>query len=82
MAATADGWWGILLLLVAMGPLWYRGATLAEVTVLAAGNDAVMVVQAHRSSLLNQQRYWKKLESTRWEPFLRQAGINRLSTAG
>jgi competence protein ComEC len=80
-------WWrqrrwlvGILLLLVAMGPLWYRGATLAEVTVLAAGDDAVMVVQAHRSSLLINSGTGNTGVYT-VVPFLRQAGINRLSAA-
>ena len=80
-------WWrqrrwlvGVLLLLVAMGPLWYRGATLSQVTVLAAGDDAVMVVQAHRSSLLVNSGTGKTGVYT-VVPFLRQAGINRLRAA-
>lgn len=70
----------LLALLTALGPLWYRGATLSQVTVLAAGNDAVMVVQDHRSTLLLNSG----TQSTAFYtvgPFLRQAGINRLSHA-
>ncbi len=80
-------WWkrhlwltGLLIVLMAMGPLWYRSATLAQVTVLAAGNDSVMVVQNHRSALLvnsgtNKTAFYTVV------PFLRQAGINRLTYA-
>jgi competence protein ComEC len=80
-------WWrrrlwlvGLLLLLLAMGPLWYRGATLAEATVLAAGDDAVMVVQDHRSSLLINSGTGRTGVYT-VVPFLKQAGINRLNHA-
>jgi competence protein ComEC len=80
-------WWrrrlwlvGLLLLLLAMGPLWYRGATLAEATVLAAGEDAVMVVQDHRSSLLINSGTGRTGVYT-VVPFLKQAGINRLNHA-
>jgi competence protein ComEC len=80
-------WWrsrrwlvAVLLVLVAMGPLWYRAATLAEVTVLATGQDAVMVVQDHRSTLLVNSGTDKTAFYT-VVPFLRQAGINRLTYA-
>ena len=80
-------WWrqrrwllGLLLVLVAMGPLWYRGATLAEATVLAAGEDAVLVVQDRRSTLLVNSGTGRSGFYT-VAPFLRQAGINRLSSA-
>jgi competence protein ComEC len=74
--------WAVALLIVvtALGPLWYRGATLSQVAVLAAGNDAVMVVQDHRSTLLINSG----TDSTAFYtvgPFLRQAGINRLNHA-
>ncbi len=67
----------LAMVLVAFGPLWYRSATLTEVTVLAAGNDPVMVLQDHQSSLLvnsgtDRTGFYTVL------PFLRQAGINRL----
>ena len=70
----------LLIMLIALGPLWYRGATLSQVAVLAAGRDAVMVVQDHRSTLLINSG----TESTAFYtvgPFLRQAGINRLNHA-
>lgn len=77
-------WWrqrhwlvGLLLVMLALGPLWYRGATLAEVTALAAGNDAVLVVQDQRSTLLINSGTDKTGFYT-VVPFLRQAGINRL----
>ena len=80
-------WWrqrrwlvGIMLVLVAMGPLWYRGAALAEMTVLAAGNDAVMVVQNQRSSLLVNSGTGRTGFYT-VVPFLQQAGINQLHHA-
>jgi competence protein ComEC len=82
-----QSWWrqrrwlvGLLLLLVAMAPIWYRGATLAEATVLAAGDDAVLVVQDQRSSLLINSGRGKTGFYT-VAPFLRQAGINRLQSA-
>lgn len=67
----------LAMVLVALGPLWYRSATLTQVTVLAAGNDPVMVLQDHQSSLLvnsgtDRTGFYTVL------PFLRQAGINRL----
>jgi competence protein ComEC len=70
----------LLLVLMAFGPLWYRAATLSEVTVLAAGNDAVMVVRDHRSTLLVNSG----TESNSFytvAPFLQQAGINRVENA-
>ncbi|MFH7241645.1 MAG: ComEC/Rec2 family competence protein [Spirulina sp.] len=70
----------LLVLVTALGPLWYRGATLAQATVLAAGNDAVMVVQDRQSTLLVNSG----TQSTAFYtvgPFLRQAGINRLNHA-
>ncbi|NMF86179.1 ComEC/Rec2 family competence protein [Nodosilinea sp. P-1105] len=77
-------WWmrrrwlvGLLLLLLALGPLWYRGATLTQVTVLAAGRDAVMVVQDRRSPLLINSGTQRTGFYT-VAPFLRQGGINRL----
>jgi competence protein ComEC len=65
------------MLLVALGPLWYRSATLTQVTVLAAAKDPVLVLQDHQSSLLvnsgiDRTGFYTVL------PFLRQAGINRL----
>ena len=71
---------GLLLLVVAMGPLWYNKVARAEVTVLAAGNDAVLVVQNRRSSLLINSGTEKTGFYT-VVPFLRQAGINRLQGA-
>ncbi|HSM81541.1 MAG TPA: ComEC/Rec2 family competence protein [Nodosilinea sp.] len=70
----------LAIALVALGPLLYRGATLAQVTVLAAGQDAVMVVQDGRSPLLvnsgtDQTAFYTVV------PYLRQAGINRLGGA-
>ncbi|QQE64815.1 hypothetical protein GFS31_14970 [Leptolyngbya sp. BL0902] len=70
----------LAVLLLALGPLWYRGATLTQATVLAAGNDAVMVVQDRQSTLLINSG----TQSTAFYtvgPFLRQAGINRLAHA-
>ena len=67
----------LAMLLVALGPLWYRSATLTQVTVLAAAKDPVLVLQDHQSSLLvnsgiDRTGFYTVL------PFLRQAGINRL----
>jgi competence protein ComEC len=80
-------WWkqhrwltGLVIVLIAMGPLWYRSATLAQITVLAAGNDSVMVVQDHRSTLLVNSGTDRTAFYT-VVPFLRQAGVNRLAYA-
>ena len=80
-------WWkqhrwltGLIIVLIAMGPLWYRSATLAQITVLAAGNDSVMVVQDHRSTLLVNSGTDRTAFYT-IVPFLRQAGVNRLAYA-
>ena len=67
----------LAMVLVALGPLWYRSATLTQVTVLAAANDPVLVLQDRQSSLLinsgtDLTAFYTVL------PFLRQAGINRL----
>jgi competence protein ComEC len=70
----------VLLLVTAFGPLWLRAATLSEITVLAAGKDAVMVVRHHRSTLLVDSGTEKTAFYT-VVPFLRQAGINRVSYA-
>lgn len=70
----------LLVLLLALGPLWYRGTTLTQATVLAAGRDAVMVVQDRQSTLLINSG----TQSTAFYtvgPFLRQAGINHLTHA-
>ncbi|MGF1569500.1 MAG: ComEC/Rec2 family competence protein [Nodosilinea sp.] len=71
---------GLLLVLLAMGPIWYRAATLAEVTVLAADDNAVMVVQDRRETLLVNGGTERTAFYT-VVPFLRQAGINRLASA-
>ncbi|MFQ4139160.1 ComEC/Rec2 family competence protein [Nodosilinea sp. PGN35] len=65
---------------LALGPLLYRGATLSQVTVLAAGRDAVMVVQDGRSPLMVNSGTDKTAFYT-VVPFLRQAGINQLASA-
>ncbi|WP_026072280.1 ComEC/Rec2 family competence protein [Nodosilinea nodulosa] len=78
----------VLIAGLALGPLLYRGATLSQVTVLAAGKDAVMVVQDGRipfagptstpllvNSGTDRTAFYTVL------PFLRQAGINRLPSA-
>lgn len=74
--------WGVAVLMVvlALGPLWYRGATLAQATVLAAGDDAVMVVQDRRSTLLINSGTGSTAFYT-VGPFLRQAGVNRVNYA-
>ncbi|HIK43360.1 MAG TPA: ComEC/Rec2 family competence protein [Leptolyngbyaceae cyanobacterium M65_K2018_010] len=71
---------GLLLVLVACGPLWYRVATQAEVTVLAADKDAVMVVQDRHSTLLVNSGTEQTAVYTVL-PYLRQAGVNRLAQA-
>jgi competence protein ComEC len=66
-----------LVVLVALGPLWYRGATLTQITVLSANTDRVMVVQDRRSPLLINSG----TQNTGFYtvvPFLRQGGINHL----
>lgn len=71
---------GLMLLITAMGPLWYQAATLSQVTVLAAGRDAIMVLQDRRSTALINSG----TENTAFYtvvPFLRQAGVNRLDHA-
>ncbi|MBE9140545.1 ComEC/Rec2 family competence protein [Nodosilinea sp. LEGE 07088] len=70
----------LLIGLIALGPLLYRGATLSQVTVLAAGNDAVMVVQDGRSPLLINSGTDRTAFYT-VVPFLRQAGVNRITSA-
>jgi competence protein ComEC len=66
--------------LLALGPLLVQGATLARVTVLAAGDDAVLVVQDRRSALLVNSGTDRTGFYT-VSPFLRQGGINRLAGA-
>jgi competence protein ComEC len=78
--ARRRGLVALLIALVALGPLLYRGATLSQVTVLAAGQDAVMVVQDGRSPLVINSGTDKTAFYT-VVPFLRQAGINRLTGA-
>ncbi len=78
--ARRRGLVALLMGLMALGPLLYQGATLAEVTVLAAGQDAVMVVRDGRSPLLvnsgtDQTAFYTVV------PYLRQAGVNRLTSA-
>ena len=74
--------WGVaaLMVIIALGPIWYRGATLAQATVLAAGDDAVMVVQDRRSTLLINSGT-KSTAFYTVGPFLRQAGVNRVDYA-
>ncbi|MGG6239904.1 ComEC/Rec2 family competence protein [Nodosilinea sp. AN01ver1] len=79
-AVRRRGLVALLIVGLALGPLLYRGATLAQVTVLAAGHDAVMVVQDGRSPLVinsgtDDTAFYTVV------PFLRQAGINQLSGA-
>lgn len=69
-----------LIVVLAIGPLLYQGATLSQVTVLAAGKDAVMVVQDGRSSLAVNSGTERTAFYTVL-PFLRQAGVNRLASA-
>lgn len=70
----------LLIGLVALGPLLWQGATLSQVTVLAAGNDAVMVMQDGRRSLVVNSGTDRTAFYT-VVPFLRQAGINQLTSA-
>jgi competence protein ComEC len=70
----------LLIGIVALGPLLYQGATLAEVTVLAAGQDAIMVVRDGRSPLLINSGTDRTAFYT-VVPYLRQAGVNRLTNA-
>ena len=70
----------MLITALAIGPLLYQGATLSQVTVLAAGQDAVMVVQDRRQALLVNSGTGRTAFYT-VSPFLRQAGINRLAGA-
>jgi competence protein ComEC len=79
-AVRRRGLVALLIVVVALGPLLYRGATLSQVTVLAAGRDAVMVVQDGRSPLVinsgtDDTAFYTVV------PFLRQAGINQLTSA-
>lgn len=80
-------WWrsrrwlvGLLLVLIALGPLWYKAATLTRITVLASGQDAILVLQTPQSSLLINSGTQENARYTVL-PFLRQAGINRLTYA-
>ncbi|MBE9112111.1 ComEC/Rec2 family competence protein [Nodosilinea sp. LEGE 07298] len=70
----------LLIGLLALGPLLYQGATRSQVTVLAAGSDAVMVVQDGRSPLVVNSGTDRTAFYT-VVPFLRQAGINQLTSA-
>ncbi|MBD2108545.1 ComEC/Rec2 family competence protein [Nodosilinea sp. FACHB-13] len=79
-AVRRRGLVALLIVVVALGPLLYRGATLSQVTVLAAGNDAVMVVQDGRSPLVINSGTADTAFYT-VVPFLRQAGINQLTSA-
>ncbi|XGB43953.1 MAG: ComEC/Rec2 family competence protein [Nodosilinea sp. LVE1205-7] len=81
---AGGGWrrwqrWTLLWLipLVGLGPLWYGAATRAQVTVLAAQADAVMVVQDRQSTLVVNSGTHRTAFYTLL-PFLRQAGINRV----
>jgi competence protein ComEC len=71
---------GLVAFLVAAGPLWYHTSTSAQVTVLAAGSDPVLVAQDHRKTLLVNSGEPKTTFYTVL-PFLRQAGVNRLNWA-
>ncbi|MGB3137164.1 MAG: ComEC/Rec2 family competence protein [Nodosilinea sp.] len=78
--ARQRGLVAILIAALALGPLLYKEATLAQVTVLAAGKDAVMVVQNGRSPLLINSGTDKTAFYT-VVPFLRQAGVRQLASA-
>lgn len=80
-------WWrsrrwlvGLLVVLIALGPLWYRATTLTRLTVLASGSDAILVLQTPQTSLLINSGTEATARYTVL-PFLRQAGINRLTYA-
>lgn len=79
-AVRRRGLVALALVALALGPLLCRGATLSQVTVLAAGNDAVMVVQEGRSALLVNSGTDRTAFYT-VVPFLRQAGVNQLASA-
>ncbi|PZV03235.1 MAG: competence protein [Leptolyngbya sp.] len=79
-AVQRRGLVALLIVVIALGPLLYRGATLSQVTVLAAGNDAVMVVQDGRSPMVINSGTADTAFYT-VVPFLRQAGINQLPSA-
>ena len=66
-----------LIMVVALGPLWYGAASRAQLTVLAAQNDAVMVAQDRQSTLVVNSGTHRTAFYTVL-PFLRQAGINRI----
>jgi len=66
--------------LVGFGPLWWGATQLSQVTVLAAGKDAVMVIQErHRTLVLHNGTASTATYTV--APFLKQAGINRIDQA-
>ncbi|HEY9762372.1 MAG TPA: ComEC/Rec2 family competence protein [Trichocoleus sp.] len=71
---------GVLACALAFGPLWYHASTAFQITVLAAGNEPILVAQDHRDTLLINSGEPKTAFYT-VVPFLRQAGINRLDWA-
>ena len=78
-------WWrrrrwlvGLLALILIILPGWYRTATLTQATVLAAANDPILVLQNHRqTSVINTGN--SKTAFYTLLPFLKQAGVNRLT---
>lgn len=84
VCTAGNGWqrwqrWLLLWLvpLVALGPLWYGSCSRAQITILAAQGDAVMVVQDRQSTLVVNSGTHRSAFYTLL-PFLRQAGINRI----
>lgn len=66
--------------LVGFGPLWWGATQLSQVTILAAGNDAVMVIQErHRTMVLHNGTATTATYTL--APFLKQAGVNRINQA-
>lgn len=79
------GWrrrWGLGMagVLLAFAPLWYHTSTASQITVLAAGQDAVLVAQHERQAVLINGSEPKTAFYTLL-PFLRQGGINQLDWA-
>lgn len=71
---------GCTAVMVAIGPLWLQTSTTFQATVLAAGRDPVLVAQDYHQTLLVNSGEAKTAFYT-VNPFLKQAGKNRLDWA-
>jgi competence protein ComEC len=76
----SDSLLAIVFLALVVGPMGWRLVTQNQITVLAAGDELIWVMQEHgRVSLVNSGN--EKTAFYTVAPFLKQAGVNRIEQA-